>query len=498
MSAARSPAPRGPRSTASDAPRGEPRGEGPALPGFNERVRNAIANRQLHIALDRTTAQFGSRRLAALATLDDADAVRDRARAAKMDTLRRLGDALRTFEQRLVANGARVHWAETAADANRIVVDIAAQAGVRRVVKGKTMVSEETHLNDALARAGVDVVETDLGEYIVQLANDRPSHIIAPIVHMTREQVGRVMHERLQVPYSDDTETLARYARERLREAFLRADMGLTGANFGVVENGTICLVTNEGNGRMVTTLPRVHVVVMGIEKLVPTMADLDVFLKLLARSATGQKLTAYTTLLRGPRRNGEDGGPDEMHVVLLDNGRASMLAGETAEILGCIRCGACLNACPVYKNIGGHAYGDVYTGPVGAIVTPGIRGIEQAADLPGASSLCGACREVCPIRLDIPRMLLALRKTAVQRTRQPIALRVGMKAFARIASRPSVYRVAMSAVRRLLRARATNGWIADAPGLAAGWTRFRDLKAPAARTFDQLWRARAASRRPS
>src|SRR5262249_14346158 len=235
---------------------------------------------------------------------------------------------------------------------------------------------------------GITVVETDLGEYIVQLAKDRPSHIIAPIVHMTREQVGRVMEERLAVAYSDDPKTLAAYARERLREEFLRADMGLTGANFGVVENGAICLVTNEGNGRMITTLPRVHVVMMGIEKLVPTMADLDRFLKILARSATGQKLTSYTTLLRGPRRAGEDSGPDEMHVVLIDNGRSSILAGETAEILGCIRCGACLNACPVYRNIGGHAYGDVYPGPVGAIVTPGLRGIERSADLPGASSL--------------------------------------------------------------------------------------------------------------
>jgi L-lactate dehydrogenase complex protein LldF len=465
---------------------------------FTDRARAAIADPQLRLALNRTTAQFGLRRSAALATLDEVEAVRDRARHAKMETLRHLGDSLRTFEQRLTQNGAQVHWAETGVDANRIIVEIATRAGVRRVAKGKSMASEETHLNEALEHAGLSVIETDLGEYIVQLGNDRPSHIIAPIVHMTREQVGRLMHERLHVPYSDDTETLARYARERLREEFLQADMGLTGANFGVVENGAICLVTNEGNGRMVTTLPRIHVVLMGIEKLVPTMADLDRFLKLLARSATGQKLTAYTTLIRGPRRSGDDCGPDEVHVVLLDNGRSGILAGETAEILGCIRCGACLNACPVYKNIGGHAYGDVYPGPVGAIVTPGIRGIEQAADLPGASSLCGACREVCPIRLDIPRMLLALRHTAVERTPQPRALRLGLKAFARIASRPAVYRVAMAMMRRVLRSRATNGWITRAPGLAAGWTRFRDLKAPATRSFEEQWRARTAARRSS
>jgi L-lactate dehydrogenase complex protein LldF len=465
---------------------------------FQDRARTAIADPQLRIALDRTTGQFGLRRTAALATLPDADAVRDAARHAKMQTLAHLGESLRTFEQRLIDNGAHVHWAETGDDANRIVVDIARQAGARRVAKGKSMASEETHLNGALERAGISVIETDLGEYIVQLGNDRPSHIIAPIVHMTREQVGRLMHERLQVPYTDDTETLARYARERLREEFLRADVGLTGANFGVVDTGTICLVTNEGNGRMVTTLPRVHIVLMGIEKLVPTMADLDRLLKVLTRSATGQKLTTYTTLLRGPRREGEEAGPDQLHVVLLDNGRTRILAGETAEILGCIRCGACLNACPVYKNIGGHAYGDVYPGPVGAIVTPGIRGIEQAAELPGASSLCGACREVCPVRLDIPRMLLALRHTAVERTPQPLALRLGLKAFARIASRPSLYRAATAAVRRVLRARARDGWITRAPGLAAGWTKFRDLKAPAAQTFEAQFRARSAARRPS
>ena len=463
---------------------------------FAARAKEAIANHQLHVALDRTTAQLGIRRSAAIASLDNFDAVRNQARAAKMQVLRTLGDSLQRFEQQLIANGAQVHWADGSGAANRIIVEIATRAGVRRVAKSKSMASEETHLNGALEQAGIAVIETDLGEYIVQLANDRPSHIIAPIVHMTREQVGRVMHERLSVPYSDDTQTLARYARERLREAFLQADMGLSGANFGVIENGTICLVTNEGNGRMVTTLPRVHVALMGIEKLVPTMADLDRFLKLLSRSATGQKLTVYTTLIRGPRREGDDCGPEEVHVVLLDNGRTRMLAGETAEILGCIRCGACLNACPVYRSVGGHAYGDVYPGPVGAIVTPGIRGLEHFAELPSASSLCGACRDVCPVRLDIPRMLLALRHAAVEQTPQPLALSVGLKMFARVASRPRLYRVATALVRRMLRARARDGWIAKAPGMASGWTAFRDLRAPAASPFDAQWRARQTARR--
>jgi L-lactate dehydrogenase complex protein LldF len=463
---------------------------------FTDRARAAIGNHQLHVALDRTTAQLGLRRSTAFDSLEQSDAVRNMARQSKMELLRRLGDSLREFERQLVGNGVTVHWADTGADANRIIVDIARRTGVRRVAKSKSMASEETHLNEALEQGGLEVIETDLGEYIVQLAHDRPSHIIAPIIHMTREQVGRLMHERLNVPYSDDPQVLARYARERLRDEFLRADMGLTGANFGVVENGTICLVTNEGNGRMVTTLPRVHVVLMGIEKLVPTMADLDRFLKLLARSGTGQKISVYTTLVRGPRHPGDECGPDEMHVVLLDNGRTGILAGETAEILGCIRCGACLNVCPVYKNIGGHAYGDVYPGPVGAVVTPGLRGIEQHAELPGASTLCGACRDVCPVRLDIPRMLLALRQQAVDQTPQPFALRAGIRTFARVATRPRLYRMLAAVMRRLLRARATNGWIATAPGLAAGWTQFRDLKAPAVATFDARWRARAADRK--
>jgi L-lactate dehydrogenase complex protein LldF len=269
--------------------------------------------------------------------------------------------------------------------------------------------------------------------------------------------------------------------------------MGITGANFGVSENGTICLVTNEGNGRMVTTLPRVHVVLMGIEKLVPTMADLGRFLSLLARSATGQKLTAYTTLIRGPRRPLDTCGPEEMHVVLLDNGRSEMLAGEIAEILGCIRCGACLNACPVYKSIGGHAYGDTYPGPVGAIVTPGLRGLEGWTDLASASSLCGACRDVCPIRIDIPRMLLHLRRAPAARRAAPRLLRAGMRVFAHAVNHPRAYRLGARIVRRGLRALARGGWIQKAPGLASNWTTSRDLRAPAVETFQEQWGRRKA-----
>ena len=456
---------------------------------FEVRVHKALQDPDLRGALQTMSRQLTSRRALAFQSLPASDSMRDLARKAKLDTLRDLASNLELFERRLAANGARVHWAETGADANRIVAKIATQHGVRRVAKAKSMVSEEIHLNASLERAGIEVVETDLGEYVVQLADDRPSHIVAPIIHLTRKQVGQVMHDRLKTPLTDDPSTLGQYARERLRRVFLDTDMGITGANFGIVETGTICLVTNEGNGRMVSTLPRVHVVLMGIEKLVPTLADLDRFLKLLARSATGQKLTAYTSLISGPRRSADECGPDALHVVLIDNGRSRLMASGAAEILGCIRCGACLNVCPVYTSIGGHAYGDTYPGPVGAILTPGLRGLRDWADLSSASSLCGACRDVCPVRLDIPRMLLHLRHDAA-RTHTPGWLRWAMRGFGLIVGRPALYGVVNHAARFALRRRARDGWITSAPGPAAAWTASRDLRSPAQLAFQQAWRA--------
>ena len=468
--------------------------------GFSARVERALADAHLRAAVTRATSQLGSRRILALGTLDAADAWRDAARAAKLEAIRHLADHLERFEARLIANGAQVHWAETPEEANRIIADIAERTRARCAVKSKSMVSEETHLNDALQARGVEVVETDLGEYIVQLRNDRPSHIIAPIVHLTRQDVGKVMQDRLKVPYTDDPQELAAIARQKLRQDFLRADLGISGANFGVVETGTICLVTNEGNGRMVTSMPRVHVALMGIEKLVPTMADLEKCLKVLARSATGQKITVYTTLVRGPRAHEDADGPDELHVVLLDNGRSAIRGGETAEILACIRCGACLNACPVYRTIGGHAYGDIYPGPVGAIVTPGLRGMEAFGELPHASSLCGACREVCPVRLDIPKMLLTLRGEGVRTgtVPSPPMLRPALRLFAWTATRPRLYRLATRLVRWTLRRIARDGWVHSLPGLAGGWTTSRDLKRPALNSFQELWAERRRRARTS
>lgn len=461
---------------------------------FLSRAETALRDPDLKLALGRATERLGSRRSASLASLPGSDLIRDMARRAKLGLLRDLAGNLETFEKNLIKNGVNVHWAEDGAAANRIVVEIARSRGCKRAVKSKSMATEETHLNHDLLEAGVDVLETDLGEYIVQLAGTTPSHIILPIIHMTKERIGQVMHEKIKVPYTDDPEKLAKIARVRLREAFLSADLGITGANFGVVDSGAIALVSNEGNARLVTTLPRVHVAVMGIEKLVPSLADLDLMGKVLARSATGQKLTTYTSLITGPRRDGEADGCREMHVILLDNGRSRILGGPIAEILGCIRCGACLNACPVYKNVGGHAYGDTYPGPIGSIVTPGLRGIRGWKELPDASSLCGACREVCPVRLDIPRMLLELRKHAVEEANPPLSLRLGLRAFGFVAARPALYRAAAGLGRLAGRFAARDGWIGKLPGLAGGWTRSRDLKAPAPKSFQRLWAERRAA----
>jgi L-lactate dehydrogenase complex protein LldF len=466
------------------------------MPHFLSRVETALKDDGLKLALGRATERLGSRRSASLASLENSDMIRDMARRAKMGLLRDLAGNLETFERNLIRNGVHVHWAEDGKAANRILVEIAKSRNCKRAVKSKSMATEETHLNHDLLEAGVDVLETDLGEYIVQLAGTTPSHIILPIIHMTKEKIGQVMHETIQVPYTDDPEKLAKIARAKLREAFLSADLGITGANFGVIDSGALVLVSNEGNARLVTTLPRVHVAVMGIEKLVPGMADLDLMIKILGRSATGQKITTYTSLVTGPRRPGESDGCEEMHVILLDNGRSRILGGPIAEILGCIRCGACLNACPVYKNIGGHAYGDTYPGPVGAIVTPGLRGIKGWKALPDASSLCGACREVCPVRLDIPRMLLELRKHAVEEADIPWSLRAGLWAFGVGASRPWLYRLGAGLARIAAGIAVPGGWIRKLPGLAGGWTRSRDMKAPAAKSFQDLWRERKARTR--
>src|SRR6266550_576018 len=371
----------------------------------------ALADPPLQAALIRLTSTLMAGNRRGYAALLDSDQLRDHAKRIKEHTLAHLHQYLEQLEGSVQRLGGHVHWATTAAEARDIVLQIARNANCKRAVKSKSMTSEEIHLNPALEAAGIEVTETDYGEYIIQIAGERPSHLVAPAVHHTRESIAAVLSKHLGESLPDDPRLLALAGRRVLREKFYAADLGITGANFAVAETGTIVLVTNEGNGRLTTACPRIHVALVGIEKVVPRLADLPVFLKLLARAATGQTLSVYTTLITGPRRPGELDGPEEFHLVLLDNGRSRVLATPFRESLQCIRCGACLNACPVYRRIGGHAYGGVYSGPIGSILTPLYDSVRDNPDLPHASSLCGACQAACPVRINIPHMLVGLRE---------------------------------------------------------------------------------------
>jgi L-lactate dehydrogenase complex protein LldF len=455
---------------------------------FRERAGRALRDSFLQQALTIATTKFIGLRREAFGEFPEGEALRDRAREIKEATLQRLDHYLEQLIDNVERRGGHVHYATSADEARGIVLDIARRTGARMAVKSKSMATEEIHLNEALAGAGVTPVETDLGEYIIQLAHERPSHIIAPAIHKTKGQVAELFARELGVATEPDPEVLTRIARGELRQKFLDADLGITGANFGVADTGTVVLVTNEGNGRMVTSLPRVHVALMGVEKVVPSMTDLAVFLAILAKSATGQKLSVYTSLVDGPRRGGELEGPEEFHLVLLDNGRVRQVAGPLREALSCLRCGACLNVCPVYRQIGGHAYGYTYPGPIGILLTAMLDGPESVKDLAHASSLCGACLDACPVRIDIPKMLIELRRDVSEQGIAPWPERVAFGVLGRLLVHPGLYRGAARLGRLLQRPFATGGVIHRLPLFFGEWTRTRDLPAVAARTFQERW----------
>jgi len=388
------------------------------------------------------------KRVAALtADFDDPDALRRTAGAVKQHTLEHLDHYLALAEENFVRNGATVHWAADGDEANRIILEIMRQHDATRMVKSKSMVSEETHLVPFLEKHGIEAVETDLGEFIVQIDGDHPSHIVTPIIHKSRHDVARSFEREGLGAYTEDPQSLTRLARNHLRRKYLAADVGLTGGNFIVADTGQIVLVTNEGNARFTLAAPRVHIALVGIEKVIPRLADLPLFLSLLGRSATGQRLTVYTQLIGGPRAPGQADGPEATHIVLLDNGRSEILAGECREILRCIRCGACLNICPVYRQTSGHAYRSVYPGPVGAVLSPLLAGkhFPELADLPKASSLCGACNEVCPVDIPIPDLLLRLRMRG-KREKAPKATvnTPDFTLWSHLASTPAAWRTAL------------------------------------------------------
>ncbi|MEI8316058.1 MAG: LutB/LldF family L-lactate oxidation iron-sulfur protein [Verrucomicrobiota bacterium] len=403
--------------------------------------------------------------------------------AIKWDTINHLDRYLKEFERNVLANGGHVHWAEDAEQARQIVLTLARQHGVRKVVKAKSMTTEEIHLNPALEAAGIQPVETDLGEYICQLRGEPPYHIVTPVMHLSKADIGKLFHERFGTPPDAPAEELTMVARRQLRQDFLTADMGITGANFLIADTGMIALTTNEGNGRLSVSLPRIHVVIAGIEKLIPRLSDLGLFWPVLCTSGTGQALTSYSTLVGGPRRDGEPDGPAEFHVILLDNGRTKLLANpEMRDVLHCIRCGACLNTCPVYKTIGGHTYATTYQGPIGSVLTPRLRGAEEWSHLSFASSLCGSCTDVCPVRIDLHHHLLHNRRDAIAGKLDNPFQRLAFKLWLWILQSPARYVCAGKLARLGMRLGLGNSF-------AKPWTATRDLPEPPRQSFRDWWR---------
>ncbi len=463
---------------------------------FPANVIKALADSQLQYAMTETGPRFQTKRSVARDALPEFDALRDQSRDIKNHVLDHLDIYLERYEAKVQASGGHVHWAATAEEARAQILEICRKANARVVTKGKSMISEEIDLNHHLEANGIQPVETDLGEYLIQIRNERPSHIIAPAVHLTRDQVEadfRKAHTHLD-PNRDLTEipALVEEARTVLRQKYFEADAGVTGANFLIAETGTSIIVTNEGNGDLTQTLPKVHIVIASIEKIVPTLEDAATILRVLARSATGQDFSNYTTLSTGPRRDGDPDGPEEYHVVILDNGRSNVLGTEFQDMLRCIRCGACLNHCPVYNAVGGHAYGWVYPGPIGSVVTPALVGIENAKHLPNASTFCGRCEEVCPMRIPLPKMLRHWREKEFERHLQPASIRWGLRFWAFAAKRPKLYQFGTRIAARVLANMGHGkGRLRNVP-LASGWTKYRDFPAPQGKTFQQMWKERA------
>lgn len=464
---------------------------------FKDASGAAMQDETLRRALRQVSGGFSGARLEAIEEVGEEvwDAWREEARRVKIHALDNLDYYLELLYDRVTQAGGQVHFARDSAQANAIVAEIANSRQVKIATKSKSMVSEELDLNRTLEANGVDVYETDLGEYIIQLAEETPSHLVAPALHKTKEQVAQLFHDKLGAPLTDDIEEMARVARTSLRDKFLQADLGISGANFLVAETGTLVIVTNEGNGRLCTSAPRIHVGITGMEKVIPSLQDLALFLRLLPRSATGQRLTSYVSMVSGPARAADEDGPEEFHLVLVDNGRSKLLADpDLREALYCIRCAACLNICPVYGKIGGHAYGWVYPGPIGAIVSPTLVGLGQAKDLPQASSLCGACREVCPIKINIPRMLLHLRHKLAESpddTERSVTASESLAArgYTWLMSNPSALSAAGKVGRLAQMPFASNGKVSGAPlPLVSKWTAARDLPALPSRTFRQIW----------
>ena len=471
----------------------------PTSLNFKENASRALGDPQLQRALSNVKTGFIAKRAEARAALPEFDELRDVATGIKNHVLDHLDIYLEDYERKVIASGGHVHWARDAAEARQIILKLCRDVSAKSVTKGKSMVSEEIGLNAALEAEGIETVETDLGEYIIQIRHESPSHIIAPAVHLNRDQIEndfRALHKDLP-PERDlaQASDLVGEARIMLREKFLAADVGITGANFLIAETGSSVIVTNEGNGDLTQLLPRVHIVIASIEKIVPTLEDASTILRLLARSATGQEITSYTTFSTGPRQQRDPDGPQAYHVVLLDNGRSDMLGTEFQDMLRCIRCGACLNHCPVYAAVGGHAYGWVYPGPMGAVLTPQLIGIHEGAHLPNASSFCGRCQAVCPMNIPLPKMMRHWRERDFAQQSATSTPKLALRSWAFLAKRPALYRIVADLQGRALALFAGKKRSFSNLPFARGWTEHRDLPAPAPRTFLSQWQERERKR---
>ena len=463
---------------------------------FKANAVRATEDPALRNALKRATTTFLESRGPTVAETAGWERLRSDAAEIKKETVEHLDSYLEQFTENVEKNGGSVYWAKNGKDACDYVVDLARKKGIGRIVKSKSMITEEISLNEALQDAAVEVTETDLGEYIIQLLGDSPSHVVAPAIHKSKVEIAELFADRLGMPYTEDVPELTKVAREVLRKKFFEAEMGISGTNYGVAETGSIVIVENEGNARLTTTLPPIHVAVMGIERLIPKLGDLELFLKLLVRSASGQKISSYVSVITGVSDKVASVGPKEFHLVLVDNGRTRILADPVLrESLYCLRCGACLNVCPVYQKVGGHAYGWVYPGPIGAVITPQFVGIDQARDLPFASSLCGACREICPVKINLPRLLLNLRGKVKDGTGnatayRPLGENLGMKTFAFLARYPRLFSCVFGVLRVFQRPFVKDGYLRlrRIPGMSA-WTRSRELSALADNNFATRWK---------
>jgi len=459
---------------------------------LDRRSKQALSNAFLRKAVRFTAENLSQAKSDSTDALGQWEVWRERGRQIRQHVIRHLDYYLDEFSQNVEAHGQHVHFASDAREAGDIVLRIVRQKEARLVAKSKSMVSEEVAVNRRLAEHGIDCLETDLGEWIIQLAHETPSHIIIPAIHKTRSQVQALFEKEGGERLTDDTATLAGFARKRLRERFARAEVGMTGCNFAIAETGSVVIFTNEGNGRMVSTLPRTHIVMMGMERILPTLADLPLMAELLPRSATGQKITTYVNLVTGARRQGELDGPHELHVVILDNGRSRQLSDPRfRDLLHCIRCGACLNVCPVYRQVGGHAYGSVYSGPIGAVLTPLLAPHDPAAaELANASTLCGACSEACPVKIPLHDLLVRLRNRNVTLFEPPPGERIAAQMFATLAARPTVFAWVSRVVRWLLRRLGARGerLLARLPALST-WARYRSLPALPPRSFREQWK---------